>query len=226
MPRETVVGNGRLVVAFDSRMNIRDFFYPKVGLENHVSGHELRMGIWADGEFRWLDDGWERETKYMPETLVSRSLASHPGLRIQIETNDAVNSSSDVFLRKVMVGNLAKTPRKIRIFFTHDFHIYGDAVGDTVMHEPSLNAIIHYKRKRYFLVDGVTSKGLGNLPVCHRLQGAAGQGRHLEGCRRRNSQRQFHSPGIGGFGSLLRAGLACKVQRNSLLLDRLRQKPQ
>ena len=39
MPRETVVGNGRLVVAFDSRMNIRDFFYPKVGLENHVSGH-------------------------------------------------------------------------------------------------------------------------------------------------------------------------------------------
>ena len=161
MPRETVVGNGRLVVAFDSRMNIRDFFYPKVGLENHVSGHELRMGIWADGEFRWLDDGWERETKYMPETLVSRSLASHPGLRIQIETNDAVNSSSDVFLRKVMVGNLAKTPRKIRIFFTHDFHIYGDAVGDTVMHEPSLNAIIHYKRKRYFLVDGVTSKASG-----------------------------------------------------------------
>ena len=52
MPRETVVGNGRLVVAFDSRMNIRDFFYPKVGLENHVSGHELRMGIWADGEFQ------------------------------------------------------------------------------------------------------------------------------------------------------------------------------
>jgi glucoamylase len=161
MPRETVVGNGRVAIAFDSNLNIRDFFYPRVGLENHVSGHELKMGIWADGEFQWVDKGWVRETKYMPETLVSRSLASHHGLGIHIETNDAVHSFSNVFLRKVMVSNLAKNPRKIRIFFTHDFHIYGDPVGDTVMHEPSLNVMIHYKRKRYFLVDGVTSKGQG-----------------------------------------------------------------
>ncbi len=161
MPRETVVGNGRIAIAFDSNLNIRDFFYPRVGLENHVSGHELKMGIWADGEFQWLDKSWEMETKYMPETLVSRSLASHHGLGIHIETNDAVHSFSNVFLRKVMVSNLAKNPRKIRIFFTHDFHIYGDPVGDTVMHEPSLNAMIHYKRKRYFLVDGITSKCQG-----------------------------------------------------------------
>jgi len=160
MPRETVVGNGRIAVAFDSKMSIRDFFYPRVGLENHVSGHELKTGLWVDGDFRWLGDGWEIETKYMPETLVSRSRASHPALDVQIETNDAVNSQ-DVFLRKLMVRNVAKTPRKFRIFFTHDFHIYGDSVGDTVMHEPAQNAVIHYKRQRYFLIDGVTSEGAG-----------------------------------------------------------------
>ena len=131
MPRETVVGNGRIAVAFDSKMSIRDFFYPRVGLENHVSGHELKIGVWADGEFRWLGDGWEIETKYMPETLVSRSRASHSVLDVQIETNDAVNSQ-DVFLRKLMVRNMAKTPRKFRIFFTHDFHIYGETQWGTL----------------------------------------------------------------------------------------------
>jgi GH15 family glucan-1,4-alpha-glucosidase len=161
MPRETIVGNGRLAIGFDNNLTIRDFFYPRAGLENHVSGHDLKMGIWADGEFQWLNQNWKIETKYMPETLVSRSLASHLALNIHIETNDAVHSSSDVFLRKVMVSNLANIPRKIRIFFTHDFHIYGDPVGDTVMYEPSLNAMVHYKRKRYFLIDGITSKGQG-----------------------------------------------------------------
>ena len=51
------MGNGRIAVAFDSKMSIRDFFYPRVGLENHVSGHELKTGVWADGEFRWLGRG-------------------------------------------------------------------------------------------------------------------------------------------------------------------------
>ena len=59
MPRVTVVGNGRLAIAFDSQMNIRDFFYPRVGLENHLSGHELKVGIWADGQFSWLGDDWQ-----------------------------------------------------------------------------------------------------------------------------------------------------------------------
>jgi len=161
MPRETVVGNGRIAVAFDSKMSIRDFFYPRVGLENHLSGHELKSGVWVEGEFSWLGDGWNIETKYMPDTLVSRSRASNLDIGLQIETNETVHEGRDLFLKKMMVQNLAKKARKIRIFFTHDFHIYGDTVGDTVMHDPALNALIHYKRQRYFLVNGVTSKGTG-----------------------------------------------------------------
>ena len=161
MPRETVVGNGRIAIAFDSKMSIRDFFYPRVGLENHVSGHELKTGVWVDGEFRWLGEGWKIETRYMPDTLVSRSRASNPDIGLKIETNETVHEGMDIFLKKMTVQNLAKNARKIRIFFTHDFHIYGDTVGDTVMHDPTLNALIHYKRQRYFLVNGVTSKGTG-----------------------------------------------------------------
>ena len=79
MPRETVIGNGRIAIAFDGKMNIRDFFYPRVGLENHLLGHFMRMGLWVDGQFRWSDDGWDVKTGYMPETLVSRSRAKNAG---------------------------------------------------------------------------------------------------------------------------------------------------
>jgi len=161
MPRETVAGNGRIAIAIDESMNIRDFFYPRVGLENHLVGHFIKTGLWADGIFRWIDSGWNIEMGYMPETLVVRCRSSSPELNLALETSDCVHNSLDVFLRKVEVRNLSMQPRKIRLFFTQDFHIYGDSVGDTVMHEPALGSIIHYKRNRYFLVCGVTSQNRG-----------------------------------------------------------------
>jgi GH15 family glucan-1,4-alpha-glucosidase len=45
--------------------------------------------------------------------------------------------------------------------FRNDFHIYGEDTGDTAMYEPTLNSIVHYKRKRYFLIDGVTDQDSG-----------------------------------------------------------------
>jgi glucoamylase len=58
MPREIVLGNGSLNVALDKKMQIRDFFYPLVGLENHA-GHFFRFGIAVDGKFSWVGDDWE-----------------------------------------------------------------------------------------------------------------------------------------------------------------------
>src|SRR3989304_1969292 len=101
MPRDIVIGNGRIAIALDGKMSIRDFFYPQVGLENHVSGHEMKVGVWVDGSFTWLEKGWNIEMKYMPETLVSRCMATHPDLSIRLEINDAVHHLLDVFMRKV-----------------------------------------------------------------------------------------------------------------------------
>ena len=97
----------------------------------------------------------------MPETLVSRTKARHPVLGIYLETNEGVHSSLDVYLKRLMIRNLRDSRRKIRLFFSHDFHIYGDAFGDTVMYDSALNSLIHYKRKRYFLISGITSQGKG-----------------------------------------------------------------
>lgn len=161
MPRHIVSGNSRVTVALDGALSIRDLFYPQVGLENHVSGHKMRVGISVDGAFSWLEEGWNIELKYMPDTLVSVCHATRPDMDIRLEVNDGVHYSLDVFMRKLVVWNTGNSGRKVRLFFTHDLHIYGDAVGDTVMYDSESRGMIHYKRKRYFLMSGVTSQGNG-----------------------------------------------------------------
>jgi len=161
MPREIVIGNGKIALAFDGKMNIRDFFYPHVGLENHLAGHELKTGIWANGKFSWLGDGWTMAMGYLPETLVTKCIAKNNELALQLEVNDAVHSFQNLYLKKLVVNNLADSKREVRLFFSQDFHIYGDDAGDTALYEPTLNSIIHYKRKRYFLIDGVTDQNSG-----------------------------------------------------------------
>ena len=56
MPRNLVLGNGNMLVAFDKTHQIRDFYYPHVGQSNHALGHPFRMGVWVDSAFSWLDD--------------------------------------------------------------------------------------------------------------------------------------------------------------------------
>ncbi len=152
MTRSVLVSNGRLAVALDDCVQIRDFYFPHVGLENHAVGHAFRFGIWIDGVFSWLGPKWDIAMTYMPETLTSRCKIKNQASSIELEVNDAVYHTRDVFLRKIKVTNLLERKLKVRVFFTHDFHINGYESGDTALYNPQLEAIVHYKGKRYFLV--------------------------------------------------------------------------
>lgn len=155
-PREIVVGNGSLLIALDSTLRIRDLFYPHVGLENHIGGHKFLLGVWIDDSFSWIDNDWKITSIYLPETLVTRCVAVNPDFSIELEINDAVYSFGDIYLRKIVVRNKDDSNHEIRIFFSQDFHIYGEDAGDTVLYEPVLKAILQYKRNRYFLINGET----------------------------------------------------------------------
>ena len=73
MPRDLPIGNGRMLVTFDQGYNLRDLFFPRVGQENHTAGQPCRFGVWADGEFSWLENGdWARDLRYEEDALVTR----------------------------------------------------------------------------------------------------------------------------------------------------------
>ncbi|MBI5576948.1 MAG: glycoside hydrolase family 15 protein [Deltaproteobacteria bacterium] len=160
MPRNLPLGNGSLLVNFDSLYRIRDIYFPHVGKENHAQGHPFRFGIWVDGNFRWIDDpGWVRDLRYGTDTLVTLVSLYHPELEIGIECSDAVDMAVNLLVRRFEVHELSGRPREARLFFHHDFHILENPVGDTAYYEPQRRCLIHYKGMRWFLVNGAKWNG-------------------------------------------------------------------
>jgi glucoamylase len=154
MPRDLPLSNGSLLIAFDVLGQLRDLYWPHVGLENHSTGHVFRAGVWVDGMFRWLDDpGWSRRMTYVDDTLVAEIALSHPDLQIELTYRDAVDFHENLYLRRVEVRNPLDRQREIRMFFHHDFHISSHEVGDTAYYEPERRAIYHYKGPRWFLIN-------------------------------------------------------------------------
>jgi GH15 family glucan-1,4-alpha-glucosidase len=157
MPRDLPLGNGSLLVNFDSLYQLRDIYWPHVGMENHSTGQVSRFGVWVDGQFKWVDDpGWIRALHYAPETLVTEVTLAHPGLQIDLMCHDAVDFHENLYLRRVDVQNQTDRERQVRLFFHHDLHISSHEVGDTAYYEPERRAVYHYKGARWFLINAAT----------------------------------------------------------------------
>ncbi|HLJ55609.1 MAG TPA: glycoside hydrolase family 15 protein [Chthonomonadaceae bacterium] len=155
MPRPLVLGNGNILVAFDRDIAVRDFTFPYVGLLNHLSGHRIRLGIWCDGRFAWMDDaGWACDLRYRTDTLVTDVRCEHRDMGIALALSDCVLHRDDILLRRIEVLNRLSHARDVRIFLSHDFYLAETDFGDTAFYNPYLDAVIHYKRDTYLLISG------------------------------------------------------------------------
>ncbi len=161
MPRDIPLGNGKLLVTFDRYYQIRDIYFPHVGKENQTVGHPSRFGVWVDGQLSWLGPDWQISLKYQEGTMVSQVEAYHPGLQVRLVCSDAVDFYESVYVRKIIVRNLADRERDIRLFLHQDFHLYESDVGDTAAYEPKHKTITHYKMRRYFLTNCMANGTVG-----------------------------------------------------------------
>jgi len=160
MPRALVVGNGSLLATFDDDLQLRDLYYPYVGMEDHTAyGDVHKVGVWIEGKgLKWFDDkSWKIDVQYRPESLVGNSILRNEELGIEIYAHDYVHPVRNILVRHFLVQSIDGETKNIRIFFNHDLHIYGDKQKDTAFYEPYTNSIIHYRQKRYFLIGGETS---------------------------------------------------------------------
>lgn len=162
MPRDLPIGNGTLLASFDLDYQIRDFYYPRVGKENHALGYPWRFGVWLAGEFSWLDrDHWTLERAYVPDTLVTAVTASHPRLPLRLHFNDTVDYEKNILLRQVRVQNLSGQTLAPRLFFHTDINALENEIGDTVFFDPRNACLVHYKGPRYFMMSCATEAAFG-----------------------------------------------------------------
>jgi glucoamylase len=162
LPRDIPIGNGSLLILYDRTGLVRDLYFPSVGSENHAQGHAFRVGVWLNGAFGWIDgDGWERSLDYEDDTLVARIELVNRSLGIQILLRDTIDFHENIYVREITAKNFSTNFAELRLFFHHDFHIYGSEIGDTVCYKPEEKGLLHYKGRRYFFVNALTEDGVG-----------------------------------------------------------------
>ncbi|MFQ5795441.1 MAG: glycoside hydrolase family 15 protein [Candidatus Bipolaricaulia bacterium] len=166
MPRDLPLSNGSLLINFDRAYQVCDLTWPHVGWGNHLLGHPCRVGVWVEGAFRWLDDpAWQRELRYVSDTLVTDVTLTHPDLALELHFRDAVDFHENLFIRRIEVSDRSGRTREVRLFFHHDLHISGYEVGDTAYYEPERRALFHYKGPHWFLFNGIRPDDDGTLHV-------------------------------------------------------------
>ncbi|MFZ3018446.1 MAG: glycoside hydrolase family 15 protein [Gallionella sp.] len=179
MPRDIPIGNGKMLAAFDFDYQLRDFYYPRIGKENHALGYPWRFGVWLDGEFSWLNRrNWTLSLDYVTDALVTEVSATHAHLPLRLDFTDAIDYEKNILIRRVTVHNLSSRPLSPRLFFHADLNALENENGDTVFFDPKNASLIHYKGPRYFLMSCATASTLGvthfstGIKRHHGLEGA------------------------------------------------------
>lgn len=160
MSRSIILSNGELAVALDDRAQVRDIYYPYVGLEDHVRGHYVhRIGVWSEGHLSWLSDpDWKVTVGCESEALASAVFARNENMKIELHSTDIVYNERSIFLRKIQIKNVSDKKRDIKLYIGHQFEIYKSHGGDTAYFDPQTHSVIHYKGHRVFLMGGLINE--------------------------------------------------------------------
>ena len=80
-----------------------DFFYPYVGVENHVRGEAHKIGVWQNGKLSWLDsDDWVTEIDLNKNTFVGTMKCYNKHTNLELFITNVVYNEKNIFLRKVL----------------------------------------------------------------------------------------------------------------------------
>ncbi len=183
MPRDLPLGNGRMLLCFDRNYAIRDLYFPHVGQENHSGGNFFRLGVRVDHRFSWVGEEWRLDLRYQEDTLVTEVTLYHPELAVMLHCRDCVDFHENIYARLIRVENMQPHRREVRLFFSQDFDISGNSVGDTAAWDPKSSAVVHYKGPRYFLAGASRgeSRGIDQFAVGQKhSQGKEGTYRDAE----------------------------------------------
>ncbi|NLE07602.1 MAG: glycoside hydrolase family 15 protein [Parcubacteria group bacterium] len=157
MARSMVLGNGNTMVCLDQFGQVRDFYFPYVGQDNHIGSNQMhKIGVFVNNGMHWIDNGeWDVDIRFEKASMVSKMRASNERAKILIESNDVVYNEKNIFLRKINVTNLDVKERDVRVFLNQQFKIGNNNHADTAYFLSSIGSIIHYKGRRVFLVGGI-----------------------------------------------------------------------
>ncbi|MFZ2560104.1 MAG: glycoside hydrolase family 15 protein [Candidatus Nanoperiomorbaceae bacterium] len=229
MARPVILSNGSLAVGLDQFGQVRDFYYPHVGTENHVSQRisPWRIGIFVDNAISWLDngqwnftDGYDRPTprywsdKGIPR-LIGTTAARNDNIGIAIEFDDFVDVDMNIFSRNFHVINLRNETRSVKLFTHQAFLISESNDGhDTAQFVPE-DMIFGDAKDVFDNHHEVQPTWCGNGVICHY------KGPRVFMIDGRNLQTGdgFDSFAIGNYGEFQESGRYTQTFRDGVWRD-------
>jgi oligosaccharide amylase len=152
---DIVLGNGKTLIGVNKNAELRDLYFPFVGLENHIGGKfKHRLGVWIDGKLSWISSGkWKATVASGNETMSGEITAVNEELGIELFIEDVLYNEKNIYFRQITIKNLWDSPRHVKVYVSHQFEIYESHRGDTAYYDPLKKVIIHYKGRRVFLIN-------------------------------------------------------------------------
>jgi glucoamylase len=163
--RAITLSNGNITVNLDDSGQLRDFYFPYIGLENHVLGHIHRLGVWVDGQFWWLANNpdWNCTCHFQKSTMIGETIYSNHNLGLTLSYIDAVDTNKNIFLRKIVIRNHSHQEREVRLFFGQEFLVGEHRLANTAFYDPESKSVLHYKGRRVFLINGMDENNHSGL---------------------------------------------------------------
>lgn len=157
MARSSVLGNGNCAVCLDNFSQVRDFYFPYVGQDNHIaSSQSHKFGVFVNNKIHWIDNGhWNVSIDYADDTMAAKTIAQNDSIGIGIESRDVVYNEKNIFLRKFTITNNTDKERDVTFFLNQQFKIGDTNHADTAYFSSTIESIVHYKGRRVFLVGGL-----------------------------------------------------------------------
>lgn len=163
MPKSFTLSNGNLLIGLDQYGQLYDFYFPYIGLENHVGGRLYhKVGVYVNGAFSWLDDGnWNIKITSEKENMTAVVIARNEGLGVQLHLEDTIYNEKDIYIRKIGITNFFNEDREIKLYINQQFEIYESHRGDTAYFDPINSVLIHYKGRRVFIINALKENTFG-----------------------------------------------------------------
>ena len=84
---------------------------------------------------------WKKDLRYQNESLVTDVFLKNEALGLELRCSDGVDLDLNIYIKKIEVTNLKDKARQARLFFSHDFYLYGNDIGGTAYFDPRSRSI-------------------------------------------------------------------------------------
>lgn len=153
MSTALVLSNQNLLVNIDYNGQLKDLYFPHVGMENQLNKYRNKFFVRIDNEFIDFESSKASiEIDYEPYTAVGKLIITFPDYKVRLVLKDYVLIEKNIYVRDYELENYGNSSRSIIIYMQNNFALSESMYSDTATWYQPSGVLLHYKNNRYLAI--------------------------------------------------------------------------